>query len=176
MNLSCSNLPACGLVLRPAFAKHSWAIRGQYLIPASPPCPRELVYLHLGMNTFRLWAPSNPAPDHMFGMRQSQDSNPEQILGLPVSFQALGPLPGIHIPAGSGLETALAPVPSPQAGQEDLEAIPLYTWTCCLAGKSGPLSSTRRRPHFNLPSHKDNTYPILPYALSGLSYNGLTQL
>lgn len=131
MNLSCSNLPACGLLLQLAFAKHSWAIRGQDLIPTSPQCPRELVYLHLGMNTLALWAPRNPAPNHMSGKQQSQDSNSEQTLGLPSSSQAMGPLPGIHAPAGQGLETALAPVPPPQAGQEDLEADSLYTQTCC---------------------------------------------
>lgn len=80
------------LTYQPAGFYYSWCwpstqgrqgIRGQYLIPASLQCPRELVYLHLGMNIFRLWAQSNPAPNHMSGKWQSQDSNPEGTLGLP---------------------------------------------------------------------------------------------
>ena len=131
------------------------------------------------MNIFRLWAQSNPAPNHMFGKWQSQDSNPEGTLGLPGSSQAVGPLPGIHTSTGGGLETALAPVPSPQAGHEDLEAVPLYTQTCLswwLPGKSGAPGCTRRGSHLNLPSHKDSSHPILVSLLSGLSYKGLTQL
>lgn len=66
----------------------------------------------------------------MFGKWQSQDSNPEPIWGLPGSSQAVVPLPGIHTTTGQGLETAVAPVPSPQAGHEDLDAVSLYTQTC----------------------------------------------
>lgn len=121
------------LLLQLAFARHFMVYRvfaGG--ISFQPHCSglREVVRLRLGMSTFRLWAPTSTAPNHMFGRWQSQDSNPEMIPGLPGSSQAVVPLLGAHAAPGQGLETALAPGPSPQAGHEDLEAVPPDTRTC----------------------------------------------
>lgn len=60
-------------------------------------------------------------------------------------FHAVVQLLDIHT-TGQGLETALAPVPSPQAGYWDLESCPLDTQTCLpwrLMGKSGQHTCTR---------------------------------
>lgn len=130
---------------------------------------REVVHLHLGMSTFRLRAPSSAAPNHMFGKWRSQDSNQEMIWGRPGSSKpwcwcrSLALMP-------QGLEITLASVPSPQAGHEDLEAVPPDTQTCPsqgFMGKSGQLSCTRRGQHLNLSSHKDNIYPVLDMSYLG---------
>lgn len=100
-------------------------------ISFQPHCsgPREAVHLHLGMSILRLGAPSSAAANHMSGKWWSQDSNPEISVGLPGPSPAMVPLRGAHATPGRGLKTALASVPSPGVGHEDLEAVPPNTQT-----------------------------------------------